>query len=394
LAEVPEISRDFQSWDKEDVYHSGDAFFSSMFTEIDRARERVDFETYIYEDDTVGRAVAQKLVDAAALGVRVRVMVDGVGSPGWLGHFAPRLLAAGVEARVYHPLPWTFLFGPYRRPWAVASWIRLFKKINRRNHRKVALIDQRVAFLGSMNVSRCHVESIAGTDAWRDTGVRVEGSLVGKLDEAFEQAWQEAWAPGRGRRGWLRGRFRRRWAHRQGDLVRTNYSRSLRQLARREFLRRIVDARVRVWITNPYFVPHSLLIQALCFAAVRGVDVKLLVPAKSDVVFMHWVAVAFYGQLLQAGIRVFEYEPRILHAKTFLIDEWVSVGSNNLNHRSLIHDLEVDVGLTHRSSQESLEKQFLIDLGAAHEVTLAEWRRVPWWTRLAGRMVLWFKHFL
>ncbi len=364
------------------------------------AAQTVDFETYIYENDELGRQVADALCAAARRGARVRVLVDGVGSRWFDTEFTPQLIEAGVEVRVFHPLPWPFhprissLFSGF-------SAASLFRKINRRNHRKVVILDERCAWVGSMNVSACHLHSLAGPEAWRDTGARVAGPPITRLIEAFEQAWRRSWSPGSPRtlrrpRTWLRLPTPPPSPPnvQQGELVRLNYTRPLRRLAYREFLRRIVDAHQRIWITNPYFVPNTLLVRALVFAAFKGVDVRLIVPRRPDHLFMRWAASAFYGQLLQGGVRIFEYLPRTLHAKTFLIDEWVSVGSNNLNHRSLIHDLEVDIGLTHPESQESLERQFLIDMSESQEVTIGDWRNLPVWERLAGKLILFFKHFL
>jgi cardiolipin synthase len=377
-------------WEEETLFHEGNSFFDGMIREF-REAQSIDFETYIYENDELGRRLADEFAAAARRGARVRVMVDGVGSPTWISDFLPQLSRAGVETRVFHPLPFSLL--PIGLP-SFRTWVLLFKKINRRNHRKVAIVDQKTAWVGSMNVSACHISRMVGKDAWRDSGVRVSGPPIERLVDAFEQAWRQAWFVGTRRR-------RPRWSKlrapdniQQGELVRLNYTRSLRILASREFLRRIVDAKQRVWITNPYFIPNSLLVRALRYAAMKGVDVRLIVPRKPDLLFMRWVASAFYGELITGGVRIFEYLPRVLHAKTFLIDEWVSVGSNNLNHRSMIHDLEVDIGLTLPESHVSLERQFLLDMSESQEVGIADWRSIRPLERLAGKLILYFKHFL
>ncbi len=374
-----------EEWEEETLFFDGDAFFAVLIRAISQA-ESVDFETYIYEHDELGRQIARALCDAASRGARVRLMIDGVGSASWTEHYLAPLAQAGVEVRIFHPLPWEVT--------SLKSWISLFRKVNRRNHRKVVIIDGRSAWVGSMNVSAYHVRSLRGPESWRDTGARVTGPPITRLQEGFEQAWRRAWTPGTRRRRRRLHRLRAPENVRQGELVRLNYTRDLRRFAHREFLRRIVDAEHRIWITNPYLVPNKLLIQALSYAASKGVDVRLIVPRKPDILFMRWAASAFYNDLLKSGVRIFEYLPRVLHAKTFLIDDWVSVGSNNLNHRSLIHDLEVDVGLTHPESHRALERQFLMDIAESQEVQIGEWNGLSAPERWAGKLILYFKHFL
>lgn len=393
------------SWTQEELFHDSDQFFEALLREIRGARESVEFETYIYADDDSGRRVANELMAAARRGVRVRATIDGVGSPSFATRFLPLLEAQGAEARIYHPPPWSALLHPFRTHDSsrlVGRFLHYLQRLNRRNHRKVCVIDGRAAWVGSANVSNCHLREHSGSRAWRDTGARVEGPDVPLLGLAFEKAWQESWAPRRRRvREWIRGKMTekklseiRRPAQAPGSLVRLNHTRALRQAAYREFLRRILDAKRRVWITNPYFVPEGLLLRVLAISALSGVDVRILVPSKSDVFFMKWAASAYYGSLLKSGVRIFEYLPTILHAKNFIIDDWASIGSNNLNHRSLIHDLEVDVVLETRESLLSLERQFLIDLTDSREVSLQEWRLTPWYRRLAVRIVLLFRHWI
>jgi cardiolipin synthase len=161
-----------------------------------------------------------------------------------------------------------------------------------------------------------------------------------------------------------------------------------------DLLVRMLAARERIWIENAYFVPDGSLIRVLRVAAESGVDVKIVVPAFSDVVFIPWIASAFHLGLLNAGVQVFEYTKSVLHAKTMIIDEWGLVGSSNLNHRSLLHDLEVDAVLTNAESCRSLREQFERDLLSCRRITLENWNQRPLVERLIGRMLLAVRHVL
>jgi cardiolipin synthase len=250
----------------------------------------------------------------------------------------------------------------------------------------VCIIDGVRAFVGSMNVAAYHLSEVAGRHAWRDTGVMVEGEDVSVLADSFEEVWI-----GSLRR--LRRRLKRKRAQ-SSELVRLNVRHKQRQANYVDLLVRVVRARRRVWITNAYFVPDGSILRALAIAAQSGVDVRIIVPRFSDVVFMPWVASAFHLGLLRAGVKVFEYQRSILHAKTMLIDEWTLVGSSNLNHRSLLHDLEADVVLADEGACTSLEQQFLHDCDDSLQITLENWRARPFVERALGRALLAFRYLL
>jgi len=191
--------------------------------------------------------------------------------------------------------------------------------------------------------------------------VRLEGGSVEAFVRAFETLWSGRVRPFRRLRG-LPG------------LVRLNESKRLRRLCNRDLSRRIGAAASRIRITNAYFVPPFFLLRDLCHAGLRGVDVRILLPEKPDHLFMKWLSSAFYRTLLLSGVRVFEYRKTFLHAKSWIIDDWVMVGSTNLNHRSLVHDLEVDVVLCSRESKEALARQFELDCSGAKELAAGTFR--------------------
>lgn len=383
-------------WESEEVFHSGDAFFSALLAEFSRARESILLETYIFELDSLGLRMLEALKDAAARGVKVRVMVDGVGSPAWSRKILEELQESGVEARIFRPYPWVkigFRFFPkllnFRQ---VARWLQI---LNRRDHRKVAVIDGKTAWLGSFNITQVHLQEFAGDAAWRDSGVRVEGGEIKILTEAFEKAWGRAWSPYR-RRKWFRKTKKARRAdflNPQG-LVRLNFFPLLRRRNYEGLLHRIGASRRRVWITSAYFVPERPLLRALRVAAWGGVEVKVLIPVKSDVRFVRWLTMVVVYGLLRAGVEVYQYVPHVLHAKSVLIDDWATIGSSNLNHRSLHHDLEVDVVVRRSESLASLEKQFLRDLDFSEQVTLEKWRHKFWLERFLGRLLFFLRYWM
>ncbi len=384
-------------WESEEVYNNGDDFFQALLSEISQANTSIEMESYIFERDIIGSYVLEALKQAASLGVRVRVMVDGVGSSTWNIKTLTELKESGVEARIYHPLPWVWLRFKARIKFFKLRHISiLYHQINRRNHRKLCLIDHRVAWLGSMNVTAQHLNMNPTQKAWRDTGVRVEGESVGLLRLAFEKSWIRAWTPFQTRIWSLKRLIQENQGlfASQNILVRLNNSHLLRKRYYLDLLNRIRQARDCVWITNAYFIPRGSLIHALREAAQKGVDVRVLLPGKSDVRIVRWVSISTMARLLSAGVRIYEYLPSILHAKTVVIDDWATIGSTNFNHRSLIHDLEVDVVVQHPSSLEKLKSGFINDLKVSNNVTFKKWKRSYWLERWMGRIFSVLRYWL
>lgn len=379
-------------WDDERVWHDGDGFFAALIAAIAAARTSIELETYIYADDELGAEVAEALAAAAARGVAVRLLVDAIGSLAWLRGDAARALAArGVAVRVYHPMPILLdrTLNWHRRglhSFFVALW-----RINLRNHRKACLIDSGTAFVGSMNVTGDHLARLKGKAAWRDIAAQVTGAAVGELAAAFARVWRSARPvpPSPPRTG-----ERLPPAPPPSGLVRLNSSRRQRTRLWHDLAARIRHAHTRVWLATAYFVPRRLLLRALVQASNSGRDVRLIMSIHSDVVFMPLVAAAVLERLNCRGVRVFAYQPRMLHAKSVMIDGWATVGSTNLNHRSALHDLEADVVLTSRASLASLERGWEDDLRQSRELGPEDWRQIPRWKRLLGRTLLFFRYWL
>ena len=386
----PDDSRGSSSWTREQLFFSGDEFFDASLSAIDLAKSSVVLEAYIFATDALGRRVVETLVSAARRGVSVRVIVDGIGSPGWKNAFAAELQSAGVQFRIFNEPPWARWGGGSRYAERLQSFGELIRRVNTRNHRKLLVIDGERAFLGGMNVWAVHLESISGSETWRDNGLIVEGPGLGDLSLSFEVIWERA--KGRVRR-LLREMGKRKPLFDREDVL-VNSLRKSRKKNYRLLLSRIAGCKDKLWITSAYFVPPGSLLKALSSASIRGVDVRVLVPRRSDIFFMPWVASALYQGLIRTGAKVFEYQPRILHAKTIQGDSWAIVGSSNMNHRSLMRDLEVDVVLRQHSSLAALSQQYETDLRESRVVTEQDYRERSLWVRMASNVMLRLRSFL
>lgn len=371
------------------IFTNGSDYFKHLLSDISQAKRSIDLETYIFDNDIIGQRVIEALCHAAKRGVKVRILVDGCGTPRWGVNIAATLEKAGAESKVFHPFPWQF-WNWSRSVVTVPSLLKaiyLVLTANSRNHRKVCIIDSRIAYTGSLNITKAHLSYSDGGNAWRDTGIRINGTNLQDLQAAFNSAWTHQT---------IKERIRNIFAHvKANPTVRLNYNRHRRRILYKNLLRRIDNCKQRVWITNAYFVPDNFLLKRLKDAAMRGIDVRILLPRKSDHFIMPWASSTFYASLLKSGIRIFEYLPSVLHAKTLIVDEWMLIGSSNLNHRSLLHDLEADVHVENSESKQKLSEQFLTDLNHTAEISLSNWwQKRPWYQRFFGRIFLYIKYWV
>lgn len=373
----------------ETIFSEGDSYFQALIADIEQATSHIDLEVYTFCQDELGYQIGDALIRAAKRGAHVRLLIDGAGSRAWSSKLEQQLLAAGVKTRIFHPFPWNlwqWSRSVIRLPWMLKA-IYLLLKINSRNHRKICVIDKKIVYVGSMNVTACHLnKKNQGGQSWRDTAVKIIGADVRDLYAAFEASWNHI--P-------IQERVKEIFKHvNTNPVFRLNTNWHRRRILYKNLLRRIASCKQRIWITNAYFVPDTFLLNKLKDAAKSGVDVRILLPQKSDIFVMPWASSAFYQSLLKAGVRIFEYLPSVLHAKTLILDDWMSVGSSNLNHRSLLHDLEVDVNIRLPESKQIIAQQFLDDLKNSEEIFLKDWRKRPFYQRFIGRLVLYLKYMI
>lgn len=358
-----------------DVLAGGRTAFESMLRSVDAARQSLAVEMYTWADDRVGRRFGEAARAALRRGVRVFVLVDSFGSfeSDDLVHSVE---AAGAEVHWFHPLA----------PW-VPSWYP-----NRRNHRKLLLVDGTVGFVGGMNLAEEYSEEFRGSAAWSDVAVRVEGPAVRELAQLFLQTWWRC-----GGSPSAAGELLRAPRETGAAGVQVIGARGLRgrRGLRRYYLALIAMARGRIFLANGYFAPERLLRRALMRAARRRVRVEILVPGPTDFPVVRWAGRAHYGALMAAGVRIFEATRRVLHAKIAVVDDEVLLaGSANLDHRSFRHNLEVAVNVFDRDAAGAAVGALEEDLAAAKEVTPQDWSRRPPLHRLQERLASLVRYWL
>ena len=338
-------------------------YFDGLLSDIDNARSEVILETYIFRLDEVGLAFVKSLQNACRRGVKVRLLIDGVGSYIDTSKLVRLLESECCQIKIFHPLPWDFKV--FRNALSAgqhySALLSNLARINRRNHRKLCIIDQSIAWLGSFNITADHysrLPDLAG-DNWHDTGLRTKGSVVMTFLHNFEQVWQR------------KGESRR---NRTRQFLAFSSIKGRKQSAL-ELLDHLRSAVERIVITNAYFNPSNKVLKILRQAAQSGVEVKIIVAARSDIFFFPELSRSYYADLLNAGIRVYEYQYSVLHSKTMLIDDAVVVGSTNLNFRSFLHDLELDALIDDPEIINQMEQRFEQDLQHCTEITLQNWRK-------------------
>jgi len=354
-------------WTTEQLFSDSDEYFAAILHAIAQAKREIRMEMYIFEQDEVGKAFVQALKEAAQRGVQVYLLLDAIGS--WFRPSLENLRASGVKTRIYHPN---------------------LGQLNRRTHRKICLIDRKQAFIGSQNISANHSRRLKKAEAWIDLAVKVTGRGLRLLAASLEEVWNQG-----GKRRIYTLKLKRKlklWAMRQTGF-RLNTSRILRRYRHLERLTELRLSEKRIWVAMAYFVPDRSILAALAYSAKRGVDVRILVSRKSDIFLMPWMACAFFKGLIHSGVRVYEYAPHIVHAKVTLADGRLVVGSSNWNHRSLLHDLEIEVLLDAKPTLQQAEQWFNELFARSHEVTQEALGSFSWWQRLLGRIALYFKYW-
>lgn len=366
------------------LLQNGPDTYAAMFAAIRAARDHINLETYIFADDVVGEQFAALLLERQAAGVQVNVIHDSVGSLGTPDTFTERMRAGGIQVLEFNPAN---PLDASDKAWAP----------NHRDHRKLLVIDGRIAFVGGINISddysrgpsggrlpvrkEAHPESGTG---WRDTHMQIEGPVVAEFQKLFIETWTNQRAPALAPRGYFPV------AEVRGDeIVRAigstpDHGQSLMYLT---LISAISRAERRMDITIAYFAPDPQLLAALTAAARRGVRVRLVLPDNSD----SWMALhlgrSYYGQLLRVGIGIYQRRGAVMHAKTASIDGvWSTIGSTNLDWRSFLYNDEVNAVVLGRGFALQMDAMFEQDIAESVAITPAEWRRRPLRQRLQERL--------
>lgn len=323
--------------------------FDALLGSIATAQHHVHVEYYIFEPDGIGTALRDALVERAKAGVRVRLLLDAIGSSGLHRAFLAPLLDAGVELAWFHPKRLRWIWRP---------------RLNLRNHRKLVVIDGAMAYTGGINVTDLEDERRC-KEAFHDLHLQLEGEVVRWLQLAFLEDWHYA--------ARVALRDDRLWpAMERGDLMAQVLPAgpdSPWEVIHRVYVEAIHQASRRVWLVTPYFVPGEAGRMALSSAALRGLDVRVMLPARSDSRIASAAARSYYDDLIEAGVRIFEYRRCMLHSKALLVDDdTCAVGSANFDHRSFRLNFELSVLLHGGDFARTLEAQLEQDFGHCDEV--------------------------
>ena len=342
------------------LLRDGDVFFPAFLTAVRSARRTIAVQMFRFHGGQVAREFADAFAERARHGVRVRVLIDAYGTGTMHTSIRSVLITAGVELHVYNPIRLHALHRAYRR-----------------SHRKLIAIDEHVAFLGGMNFDDAFAGG-NGVRRWRENAVQIRGPLAGAIEASISATWagaSEVAVPACALSLHSVGPS-------HGQLFLSEHgTATMRDI----YLHAVGSAQRSISITSAYLIPESDISSALVAAARRGVDVRLLTTgAHNNITLARLASHATYATLLDAGVRIFEYGPTMLHAKSIVVDgEWCTFGSANVDACSLRHNLEANIGTCDAALVAEAESAFATDLANAHEVTLADWRRRPLSRRVA-----------
>lgn len=349
---------------------NGDEIFPAMLEVIASARQSITFETYIYWSGTIGERFADVLSERAAAGVEVNVLIDWAGSAKMDDALIERMRKAGVRVERYRPLRWYTL-----------------GRINNRTHRKLLVVDGRIAFTGGVGIADGWTGNAGDADHWRDMHFRVEGPVVPQFQAAFNDNWIKTTGT------MLHGeRYFPAQAH-AGDAKAHLFmsspaggSESMHAM----YLMALSSAGKSIDLAAAYFVPDELIVEALLAARKRSVRIRILLPgAHTDSYTVRHASRASWGELLAAGIEIHEYRPTMMHSKMLIVDrEMVSVGSTNFDIRSFRLNDEASLNIYDRAFAERMSLVFEQDLAASSPYGLKKWQRRPWKERFMETVVL------
>jgi cardiolipin synthase len=343
--------------------------FPAMLAAIATAKQAICFETYILRDDATGTRFAEALKERARNGVEINLIFDGWGST-VSEAFLLDLALNGIRTLNFQPVRFFGRFG------------RVIARLKRRNHRKALIVDGKVGFTGGLNISDDYAALDHGGKGWRDTHVRIEGPPAAALEALFLETWRRYRGAPLDERRYSAVR-----PPSEGVKILGNAFRADRKDIRKAYVSAMASATKTIFVTNAYFMPPAKFIKTLTKAARNNVRVAVILAAATDVHLVLWAARGLYHRLLRAGVEVYEWEGRILHAKTAVVDtRWATVGSANLDSLSLRQNLEVNAVFEDPAFAAAVEKMFVEDLVHCRRIT-REWLRDR---PIGERLLSWF----
>lgn len=368
-----------------EVLRDGDGTYPRLWADLHAARRSVNVQVYYVTPGRLLDSLVAVLGERARAGVQVRLLYDGVGAD-VSDEVVARLRAAGVRTAVFRPVKWYSLH-----------------KAQNRSHARIVVIDGAIGYTGGFAIDDRWLGSGQAPAEWRDTNVRATGPVVSQLQASFAGAWSEATGQLLVGEVFFGDSVAQPADTLSGDVLGPAVAGVLHSVpmpgntrAQSLFSITAAAARERLWITNAYFVPTPELLAMLESAARRGVDVRLLLPGRhTDIPLTRRAARSHYELLLRAGVRLYEYQPAMIHAKTLVADgRWVSIGSMNLDARSFVHNDEVNLLAWDAEAARAVEALFLQDLRHARAIESAAFSRRPWRERLGERFARMLTMFL
>jgi len=344
----------------------GDATFAAIFAAIDSARDYLLVQFFIVHDDGLGKKLQQHLIERARAGVKIYFLYDEVGCHKLSRHWLRVLREGGARVEGFK---------------TTRGWGNRFQ-LNFRNHRKLVIADGREALTGGLNVGDEYLGRSKRFGPWRDTHLRVRGPAVQAAQLAFVEDWYWAtdevpplcWTPTPADAD-------------QHALVLATGPADEAERCSLAFIRAVNSARTRLWISSPYFVPDSTVLTALQLAALRGVEVRILLPSRADHILPMLSSYSYYESLGSAGIELWRYQPGFLHQKALLVDDQLAaVGSINVDYRSFHLNFELVVMVTDKRFSAEVDAMMKADFARSRRVDLAEYLDRPWWFRTAVRL--------
>ena len=348
---------------------NGDEIFPAQLEAIRSARRTISYAQYFYEEGPIGQEIAAALAERCRAGVRAHVLLDGFGALAMPAAYREAMTEAGCEVTSFRPLS----------PLSVLGALGL-GRANKRNHRRVLVVDGAIGFTGGSGVSPKWMGDGRTTGRWRDTDVRIEGPIVSRLQGAFVENWLEATGNVLGGDAYFPPLPRRGPVSAQ--IVRSSPAGGSFSMYTM-FLLAMSSARKSIYITNPYFLPDPRMTRVLTEAPRRGVRVVVLLPGAIDNNIVRHASRSQFGALLEAGVEIYEYQAGLLHAKTMTVDGiWATIGSTNLDTRSFALNEELNAVLYNTEVAGRLEQVFADDLTYSRKVDHAEWRGRGFFNRM------------
>ena len=349
------------------LYAYGADLYAAMLEAIDNARECIYLESYIWKGDAVGKELKAHLTQKAEQGVDVYVIFDAFAN-----------LVVPRSFKDFPPCIHVMEYQPIHRPWHILDPRRYAL-----DHRKMLVVDGSIGFIGGYNLG-----SLYATE-WRDTHLRIRGPAAADLAHSFVSFWNRSYVGERA--------ITRHYPRKFDPLIniRSNDALRLTFPIRDMYIEAIDRAEDSIMLTNAYFVPDHILLDALKAAAARGVDVRVLVPWQSNHIVVDWLAHGYFTRCLEGGIRIFGYHYAMLHAKTCTVDgQWVTLGTANLDRLSSIGNFEINVEIYSAELAQQMQELFESDANGMFALTLEEWKSRPWYVKLSERIVAPLRFFL